>query len=75
MTLNKALRIQELRAGKTMHSARRIAEIIEDEYPEYPELRGNQIYGQELMNDALMIIYNVDNFMDIDDDVLEKWGL
>lgn len=73
MNLQKAKRIQELRAGKVMHSARRIAEIIEDEFPLYPELRGNQLWGQELIKDALNILYG--EWSSISDTVLEEWGL
>jgi hypothetical protein len=54
--MDKAMadRIKELRCGRIVHSWRRIAEIIVEEYPNDfdPELSGNQILGMELCKDA-----------------------
>lgn len=49
-----AYRVKQLRAGRVMHSWRRIAEIYCDEFPYLAKkfLRGNQIYGMDLCRDA-----------------------
>lgn len=57
MNLQKAIRIYELRVGKyKSHSDRRIAEIIEDEFPLYPELRGVQMHGRDLCREAAIFL-------------------
>jgi len=72
MTEAKAKRIQLLRAGPIQHSLRRIAEIIEAEYPEYPELSGNQLYGSELVMEAMEFIYGKP-INEISDEIRRKW--
>lgn len=53
-SMKMAKRIQELRTGKIVHSWRRIAEIICEEYDEEAEhdLYGNQLYGSEMCKEA-----------------------
>ena len=60
MTKSKALRIKELRIGSVQHSARRLAEVIEDEFPMCRDLRGNQLWGMELMAAAMEFLYKKD---------------
>lgn len=52
MDLKKAERIKELATGNNKHSWRRIAEIIESEFPTYPQCSGNQLWGRELVRMA-----------------------
>lgn len=61
MTIEIALRIQELRSGNVMHSWRRIAEIVCEEFPDLPvqdgwqtvdAAHGNQLYGKDLCQEA-----------------------
>lgn len=72
MSPKKALRIQELRTGPVQHSLRRIAEIIEEEFPEYPELSGNQLHGSDLVLQAMEHIYGKP-IQELPDSVREEW--
>ena len=77
MDLIKANRIQELRIGNPMHSFRRIAEIIEEEFPEYPELHGNQLHGNQLHGmdlvlEAMETIYGKP-IQEIDTKIRDEW--
>jgi hypothetical protein len=74
MDIIKARRIQELRTGKIIHSFRRIAEIIEEEFPEYPKLHGNQLYGMDLVKNAMKTIYGK-SFLEIDNEVRDLWAM
>lgn len=55
-----AERIKTLRTGNRIHSWRRIAEVICDEFPDFVEetygsiecIYGNQLYGKEMCQDA-----------------------
>lgn len=73
MTFKMAHRIKFLRAGPVMHSWRRIAEIICEEFPEETEseLSGNQLYGKELCKDAMEFIYG--EWSKIPEDVFKEW--
>lgn len=72
MDRDKALRIQELRTGKIKHSLRRISEIIEEEYPQYPDLSGNQLHGSDLVLEAMETLYNKP-IQEIEDSIREDW--
>ena len=72
METDKALRIQSLRTGEVAHSFRRIAELIEQEYPEYPELSGDQLHGMDLVAEAMETIYGKP-LIEIDESIREIW--
>jgi hypothetical protein len=71
---NVAARVKELRVGPVIHSWRRIAEIICDEYPaqaladgwESAEAaHGNQLYGIDLCREAAKVLgEHVDDWED-----------
>lgn len=48
-----AERVKELRCGERMHSWRRIAEIISEEFPQLGVNHGNQLDGKELCDDVM----------------------
>lgn len=74
MTLEKALRIRELRVGGPMHSWRRIAEIICAEFPdENQDLTGNQLHGIDLCRSAMVLLCGVEKIQDVPDSVRERW--
>lgn len=75
MTQKMAERIAVLRAGYTngrraMHSWRRLAEMICDEFPEETEinLRGNQLYGKELCLSAEKVLGLAPYELELEDD-------
>lgn len=72
MDMKKALRIQQLRTGTVRHSLRRIAEIIEEEFPDIPELSGNQLYGSDLVLEAMEAIYGK-SISEIEESIREEW--
>lgn len=71
MDRTKAERIYELRKKGT--SMRRVAEIIEDEFPEIPELRGNQLWGKDLIYEAIEELEGM-SVVKLSDEKLEEWG-
>ena len=73
MNMKKALRICELRTGDVMHSWRRIAEVICEEYSgEDQDLHGNQLYGIDLCREAMSVIHKKE-FKDLDDHIRDEW--
>lgn len=72
MDKEKAERIKSLRVGNKVSSFRRVAEIIEDEFPQYPELRGNQLHGKDLVVEAMEFIYGKP-FLELSDEILDEW--
>ena len=74
MDIKKALRIKELRTGKLVCTFRKVAEIIEKEFPQDPNLSGNQFHGEELVKEAMETLYS-EPFEDIEDTVKDEWYL
>ena len=73
MDMKKALRICELRTGDVMHSWRRIAEVICEEYPAEPQdLHGNQMFGKDLCEEAMKTIYKKE-FQKLEDYIRKEW--
>lgn len=74
MDRKKAERIEYLRCGPKMHSWRRIAEIICEEFPdEVQELHGNQMHGIDLCRDAMMFLLGCKRIQDVPNEERERW--
>lgn len=77
MNKDKAERIEKLRCGPIVHSWRRISEIICEEYPDEDQaLKGNQIHGRVLCEEAMWALYgspSMDGFNDLPESIRYKW--
>lgn len=78
MTMEIALRIQKLRTGQRVHTYRKIAEVICDEFPNFDpddqqqDLRGNQLYGQYLCREAMTTLYSKP-WYELSDEIRNEW--